>query len=74
MHILLVQDVNVEKDITYRDEPIAIVGRETRRLRNKEITIVKVQWHRHNPDEYTWETEQAMMDQYLQLFQRPGNL
>ena len=41
-HILPVQDVNVGEDITYREEPVAIVGRETRRLRNKEITMVKV--------------------------------
>ena len=56
-HILPVQDVSVEKNITYREEPIAIIGKETRRLRNKEITMVKVQWHRHSPEEYTWETE-----------------
>ena len=73
-HILLVQDVSVREDSTYREEPVAIVGRETKRLRNKEITIVKVQWHRHSPEECTWEMEQAMMDQYPQLFQRLGNL
>ena len=62
MHILPVQDVSVGEDITYREEPIAIIGRETRRLRNKEITMVKVQWHKHNLEECTWEIEQAMMD------------
>ena len=63
-HILPVQDVSVGEDITYREEPVAIVGRETRRLRNKEITMVKVQWHRHSPEECTWEMEQVMTDQY----------
>ena len=63
-HILPVQDVNVEEDITYREELMAIVDRQVRRLRNKEIAMVKVQWHRHSPEEFTWEMEQAMMDQY----------
>ena len=68
MHILLVQDVSVGEDITYKEEPIDIIGRETRRLRNKEITMVKVQWHRHSLEECTWKMEQMMMDQYLQPF------
>ena len=72
-HILPVQDVNVEEDITYREEPVAIVDRQIRRLRNKEIAMVKVQWRRHSPEECTWETEQTMRDQYPQLFQGPGN-
>ena len=68
MHILPVQDVSVGEDITYGEEPIAIIDRETRRLRNKDIAMVKVQWYRHSPEECTWEMEQAMMDQYPQLF------
>ena len=68
MHILPVQDVSVGEDITYGEEHVAIVDRETKRLRNKDITMVKVQWHRYNLEECTWEMKQAMMDQYLQLF------
>ena len=73
-HVLPAQDVNVGEDITYGEELVAIVDRETRRLRNKDITMVKVQWHMHILKEYTWEMEEAIMDQYPQLFQRPGNL
>ena len=63
-HILLTQDISVGEDITYEEEPVAIVDRETRRLKNKDIIMVKVQWDWHSPEEHTWETEQAMMDQY----------
>ena len=41
-HILSVQDVRIGEDIAYREEPVASVDRETRRLRNKDITMVKV--------------------------------
>ena len=53
MHILPIQDVTVGEDITYEKEPVAIVDREMRRLRNKDITMVKVQWHRHSLEECT---------------------
>ena len=43
MYILPVQDVTVGEDIAYREEPVAIADRETRRLRNNDITMVKVQ-------------------------------
>ena len=71
-HILPVQDVSVGEDITYREELVAIMDRQIHKLRNKAIAMVKVQWHRHSPEECTWEMEQAMMNQYPQLFQGPG--
>ena len=74
MHILLVQDVSIEENNTYGEEPVAIIDGETRRLRNKYINMVKVQWHRHSPEEYTWKMKQEMMDQYPLLFQRSCNL
>ena len=64
MHILPIQDVSVGEDITCREEHVTIIDRETRRLRNKDITMVKVQWHRHSLEECTWEMEQTMIDQY----------
>ena len=53
MHILPIQDVSVGQDITYREELVANIDRETKRLRNKDITMVKIQWHRHSPEKYT---------------------
>ena len=49
-HILLVQDVSVGEDITYGEEPVAIVDKETRRLINKDITMVNVQWYKQSPE------------------------
>ena len=46
--ILPVQDVSVGEDITYGEEPVAIVDKETRRLINKDITMVNVQWYKQS--------------------------
>ena len=69
MHVLPVQEITVDDELSYEESPIAIVDRQTRKLRNKEIVMVKVQWQRHSMEECTWESEQAMKDKYPQLFQ-----
>ena len=69
MHVLPVQEITVDDELSYEESPIAIIDRQTRKLRNKEIVMVKVQWQRHSIEECTWESEQAMKDKYPQLFQ-----
>ena len=69
MHVLTVQEITVDDDLSYEESLIAIVDRQTKKLRNKEIVMVKVQWQRHSMEECTWESEQAMKDKYPQLFQ-----
>ena len=69
MHVLPVQEITVDDELSYEESPIAIVDRQTKKLRNKEIVMVKVQWQRHSMEECTWESEQAMKDKYPQLFQ-----
>ena len=61
-------------DLSYPTYPIVVVDRQTRVLRNKEVALVKVQWRGHNMEECTWEREQAMKDEYPQLFLQPGKI
>ena len=41
-HILLVQEVQVQADFSYDEEPKAILAREVKQLRNKQVQLVKV--------------------------------
>ncbi|KAL0337528.1 UNVERIFIED_CONTAM: hypothetical protein Scaly_2027900 [Sesamum calycinum] len=43
-------------------------GSEYKKLRNKEIPMVKVRWSHHSPREATWEVEENMRKQYPYLF------
>ena len=54
--------------MTYEEEPIRILAREVKELRNKKISLVKVLWHRHGIEEATWEPEESMKQQYPNLF------
>ena len=41
-HILPVQEVQVQHDFSYDEEPKAIMSRELNQLRNKQVPLVKV--------------------------------
>ena len=41
-HILLVQEVQVQEDFSYDEESKAILAREVKHLRNKQVQLVKV--------------------------------
>ena len=59
-HILLVQDIQIQEDFTFDEEPKAILDHEIRQLRNKQIPLVKVLWQHHGMEEATWEPESTM--------------
>ncbi|KAK4404393.1 hypothetical protein Sango_0807900 [Sesamum angolense] len=59
-HILHEPEIEVSKGLTYVDEPIEILDQSIKKLRNKEIPMVKVRWSHHSPREATWEVEENM--------------
>ena len=67
-HILPVQDIQVQEDFTFDEEPKSILDHEIRQLRNKQVPLVKVFWQHHGMEEATWEPESTMRVQYPQLF------
>ena len=52
-HILPVQDVQVQTDLSYDEELKAIWAREVKQLRNKQVLLVKVLWQHHCRGEAT---------------------
>ena len=52
-HILTVQDIQVQSDFTFDEEPKAILDREVKQLRNKQVLLVKVLWQHHDMEEAT---------------------
>ena len=72
-HILLVQEIQVQEDLSYDEEPKTILAREVKQLRNKQVPLVKVLWQHHGKEEATWEPEATMKAQYPQLFESSMN-
>ena len=59
-YILPVEDIQVQEDFTFDEELKAILDREIRQLRNKQVPSVKLLWQHHGMEEATWEPESTM--------------
>ncbi|KAI3672432.1 hypothetical protein L6452_38520 [Arctium lappa] len=66
--IVDLEDVEVNDKLTYVEESVEILDRKTKRLRNKIIPLVLVNWRFHKGAEMTWESEEEMRAKYPQLF------
>ncbi|KAK9048751.1 hypothetical protein SSX86_032282 [Deinandra increscens subsp. villosa] len=61
-------DLVIDDKLNYVERPIAILDRNVKRLRNKEVNQVKVQWEHRKGSDLTWESEEEMQRYYPHLF------
>ena len=54
------QPLQFEKDLSYAEHPIKILDVQTKQLRNRTLTFLKIQWSRHSEQEATWELQSDM--------------
>ncbi|XP_070034614.1 uncharacterized protein [Nicotiana tomentosiformis] len=71
-HIIDRQDIEFDDTLSYEEVPVAIIDRQVRRLRNKDVASIKVIWRNHSAEESTWEPEEAMKEKYPYLFEISG--
>ncbi|KAD7477674.1 hypothetical protein E3N88_00810 [Mikania micrantha] len=62
------EDVEVVDKLNYVEKPVAILDRKIKRLRNKSLNQVKVQWKNRRGSDTTWESEDEMKKFYPFLF------
>ena len=67
-HVVSLETIELRPDLTYEEVPVEILVRKVKELLNKKIPLVKVLWRNHKTKEATWESEDTMRQQYLQLF------
>ncbi|XP_069151889.1 uncharacterized protein [Solanum lycopersicum] len=67
-HVLSLDFVELGSNLTFEGQTIAILDRQVRKLRTKEIASMKVQWKHRSVGEATWETQSDMRAKYPQLF------
>ncbi|KAL4016694.1 hypothetical protein IC575_024351 [Cucumis melo] len=63
------QPLQINENLSYEEQPVEILAREVKRLRNRGIALVKVLWRNHGVEEATWEREEDMRTKYPELFQ-----
>ncbi|PKU60670.1 hypothetical protein MA16_Dca020443 [Dendrobium catenatum] len=65
---LSADEVEIQENLRYKEEPELILAYDVRKLRNKQIPMVKVQWKHRTTREATWEKESDMRQSYPYLF------
>ncbi|GJV67293.1 putative reverse transcriptase domain-containing protein, partial [Tanacetum coccineum] len=66
--IIPLDEVRIDEKLHFIEEPIEIMDREVRQLKQSRIPIVKVRWNLSRGPEYTWEREDQMWKKYPYLF------
>ncbi|XP_070034435.1 uncharacterized protein [Nicotiana tomentosiformis] len=67
-HVLDFSSVQLDKDLSYVEELVAILDRQVQKPRSKKIASMKVHWRGQPVEEATWEIEHDMRNRYPHLF------
>ncbi|GJT85348.1 putative reverse transcriptase domain-containing protein [Tanacetum coccineum] len=61
-------EIQVDDKLHFIEEPVKIMDREFKRLKQSHILIVKIRWNSRRGLEFTWEREDQMQKKYPHLF------
>ncbi|GJV68492.1 putative reverse transcriptase domain-containing protein [Tanacetum coccineum] len=62
------EEIQVDDKLNFIEEPIKIMDREVKHLKQSCIPIIKVRWNSRRGLEFTWEREDKMQKKYPHLF------
>nr|GEX29028.1 hypothetical protein [Tanacetum cinerariifolium] len=61
-------EIQIDDKIHFIEEPVDIMDREVKRLKQSRIPIVKVRWNSRRGPEFTWECEDQMQKKYPHIY------
>ncbi|GKA52874.1 hypothetical protein Tco_0746189, partial [Tanacetum coccineum] len=64
-------EIHIDKKLHFIKEPVEIMDREVKRLKQNHIPIVKVRWNSRRGPKFRWEREDQMQKKYPHLFTSP---
>nr|GFC26058.1 putative reverse transcriptase domain-containing protein [Tanacetum cinerariifolium] len=65
---ILLDELHIDDKLRFIEEPVEIMDREIKRLRQICIPIIKVRWNSKRGPEFTWEHEDQFKQKYPHLF------
>ncbi|GKA42723.1 putative reverse transcriptase domain-containing protein, partial [Tanacetum coccineum] len=66
--VMPLEGIHVDDKLQFVEEPVEIMEREIKRLKQRRIPLVKVRWNSRRGPEFTWEREDSFKQKYPQLF------
>ncbi|GJY30669.1 hypothetical protein Tco_0414164 [Tanacetum coccineum] len=66
--IIPLEEIQLDDKLHFIEEPVEIMDREVKQLKQSRIPIVKVRWNSRRGPEFTWEREDFFKSKYPHLF------
>ncbi|GJR72165.1 putative reverse transcriptase domain-containing protein [Tanacetum coccineum] len=66
--VIPLEEIQLDNKLHFIKEPVEIIDREVKQLKQSRIPIVKVRWNLRRGPEYTWEREDIFKRNYPHLF------
>ena len=63
-------ELEVASDHTFVEEPLHILARQVKKLRRREIPMIRIHWSRRTAEEATWEVEERIRECYPAMYPR----
>ncbi|GKD38492.1 hypothetical protein Tco_1258699 [Tanacetum coccineum] len=61
-------EIHIDDKLHFVEEPVEVMDREVKRLKQSRIPIIKVRWNSKRGPEFTWEREDQFRKKYQHLF------
>ncbi|GJS84289.1 hypothetical protein Tco_0750830 [Tanacetum coccineum] len=69
--VIPLDEIHIDDKLYFIEEPVEIMDREVKQLKQSRIHIVKVRWNSRRGPEFTWEREDQFQKKYPHLFVDP---
>ncbi|GJV05365.1 putative reverse transcriptase domain-containing protein [Tanacetum coccineum] len=66
--VILMKELRLDDKLNFVEEPVEIMDREVKQLKQSRIPIIKVRWNSKRGPEFTWEREDQIRAKYPHLF------
>ncbi|GJY22231.1 putative reverse transcriptase domain-containing protein [Tanacetum coccineum] len=66
--VILMKELRLDDKLNFVEEPVEIMDREVKQLKQSRIPIIKVRWNSKRGPEFTWERENQIRAKYPHLF------
>ncbi|GKC96588.1 putative reverse transcriptase domain-containing protein [Tanacetum coccineum] len=66
--IIPLEEIQLDDKLHFIEEPVEIIDREVKQLKQSRIPIVKVRWNSRRGPDFTWEREDYFKSKYPHLF------
>ncbi|GJV41211.1 hypothetical protein Tco_1419651 [Tanacetum coccineum] len=66
--VILMKELRLDDKLNFIEEPVEIMDREVKELKQSHIPIIKVRWNSKRGPEFTWEREDQIRVKYPHMF------